>query len=765
VEALGDGSRLAVLLLDDVDHVVDAADEPFEILRPDDLDISPSEFHNMTVIYDVLELATAVKPWLLNRVLADEAVACYLDPDIEVFASMAPVEALARRHGIVLTPHSTTPFPRDGLLPSEETIRLAGVFNLGFIAVSRDAGAFLAWWCERLRRECRVAIGSGLFVDQRWIDFVPSYFDHTVLIDEGYNVAYWNLYERDVKLGSDGYEVNGLPLRFFHYSGFDPLLPYRLSKYQTGEERIRLDEHYVVAYLCTRYAARLLDAGHLEAQATAYHYGYTAHGVRLDTRARLVCREALEAVEKQSEEEGDAGEPAPDPFDPATADEFLRWLTGPGPDPSAPRISRYVRAFYDERPDIAVQFSDLAGFKGIQLLEWIRRKGRTLADVLPESVPPPLARPRVPAADLPEGVNVVGYLHAEDGVGGVARSVVDVLDRIGSELSMRPCRVTTSRQAADLDVGARSRDVTFDTTITCVNADQLPLLDELMGDRLPVSATTIGIWAWEVERFPQWMARSSTLVDEVWTYSRHAADALAAVCPVPVHVFAPPVVVPDDAPIDRADLGLSDDFTFLFCFDFGSGFERKNPLGVIEAFRRAFAPGEGPRLVVKSVNGPSTRVAWARVQAAVEDRADIELRDGYEPARRQRALMGTCDCYVSLHRAEGYGLTMAEAMAMGRPVIGTAYSGNLEFMTPDNSMLVPYEMTRIPFGCYPYPPDASWAEPDLDAAADAMRRAAADPAASGALGARARAHIARELSVDAKMEFVRGRLDDIRSSR
>ena len=102
---------------------------------------------------------------------------------------------------------------------------------------------------------------------------------------------------------------------------------------------------------------------------------------------------------------------------------------------------------------------------------------------------------------------------------------------------------------------------------------------------------------------------------------------------------------------------------------------------------------------------------------------------------------------------------------MGRPVIGTAYSGNLEFMTPENSMLVPYEMARIPFGCYPYPPHASWAEPDLDAAAAAMRRAAADPAASAALGARARAHVARELSVDAKIEFVRGRLDDIRSSR
>ncbi len=765
LRAVDDDSQLSVLVLDDVDGVVAGDDEPFEVLHPDDLDISPREFRHMAVIYDVLELATAVKPWLLNRILADDDVACYLDPDIEVFSSMAPVEALARRHGIVLTPHSTTPLPRDGLLPSEETIRLAGVFNLGFIAVSRDAGAFLAWWSERLRRECRVEIEAGLFVDQRWIDFVPSYFDHSVLIDEGYNVAYWNLFERDVKLGADGYEVNGRPLRFFHYSGFDPLLPHRLTKYQTGEERIRLDEHFVVGHLCRRYATRLLDAGHLEAVAVAYRYGYTAHGVPLDARTRRVYRETLEEIEKGPAEPGATPTRLPDPFDPAAAEAFVHWLAGPGPAGSEARISRYVRAIYDDRPDISVQFPDLAGFNGVQLLEWMRRKGRAHAEALPECVPPPLAPPRAAAADRREGVNVVGYLHAEDGIGGVARSVIDVLARIGADLSLRPCTATGSRQRADLDARLASYDIAYDTTIACVNADQLPLLTDQMGDRLPVAATTIGVWAWEVEIFPQWMARSSALVDEIWVYSRHAAEALAEVCLVPVHIFSPPVALPDDRAIDRSELGIGDDFTFLFCFDFASGFERKNPLGVIEAFCHAFAPGDGPRLVIKSVNGPTARIAWARLQAAAAGRADIELRDGYEPVRRQRALMAACDCYVSLHRAEGYGLTMAEAMAAGRPVIATGYSGNLEFMAPDNSMLVPFEMGRIPFGCYPYPPHAFWAEPDVDAAAEVMRRAASDPAAAAALGERARAHIARELSVDAKVDFVRGRLDDLRSSR
>jgi glycosyltransferase involved in cell wall biosynthesis len=127
--------------------------------------------------------------------------------------------------------------------------------------------------------------------------------------------------------------------------------------------------------------------------------------------------------------------------------------------------------------------------------------------------------------------------------------------------------------------------------------------------------------------------------------------------------------------------------------------------------------------------------------------------------------MTAADCYVSLHRAEGYGLTLAEAMAVGRPVIGTAYSGNLEFMTDDTSELVPFEMTRIPFGCVPYPTTACWAEPDIDVAAQAMRRLASDPAAAARLGARARAHMTRRHTAAARVDFVRTRLQELRTNR
>jgi glycosyltransferase involved in cell wall biosynthesis len=398
-------------------------------------------------------------------------------------------------------------------------------------------------------------------------------------------------------------------------------------------------------------------------------------------------------------------------------------------------------------------------------LTWVRDHGGEKADVMPEYSPPPVRPSPAESKPFPVGVNLVGYLRAENGRGAAARSLLDVLRRTRSPFGLHVCAATGSRQRAELDSSGDS-PVIYDTTIACVAADQLPVLNEQMQGRMPVAETTVGLWAWEVETFPPWMARSATMVDEIWVASRHVATSLASVCSVPVHVFAPPVVVADRiAEIDRVDIGLTDDFTFLFCFDFAAGFERKNPLAVVRAFRRAFAPGDGPRLVIKSVNRASSPLAAARLDAAVEDRTDIVIRDGYEPGVRQLALTAVCDCYVSLHRASGYGIALAEAMAAARPVIATGYSGNLEFMTDDSAVLIPYELDRIPFGCDPYAPTGLWAEPDLGAASDAMRRMASDPAAAARLGTRARDHIAALHTPDSRVEFVRTRLHELRSSR
>jgi 2-polyprenyl-3-methyl-5-hydroxy-6-metoxy-1,4-benzoquinol methylase len=139
--------------------------------------------------------------------------------------------------------------------------------------------------------------------------------------------------------------------------------------------------------------------------------------------------------------------------------------------------------------------------------------------------------------------------------------------------------------------------------------------------------------------------------------------------------------------------------------------------------------------------------------------------DGYLSAADTEALTASCDCYVSLHRSEGFGLTMAEAMAHGKPVIATRYSGNLEYMTPETSLLVPYRLTPIPTGIEPYPAGTEWAEPDVTVAAQLMRRVYESPDEAARIGGRAKNHVAERLSPDRTGEFIKARLAEIGKRR
>jgi glycosyltransferase involved in cell wall biosynthesis len=221
-----------------------------------------------------------------------------------------------------------------------------------------------------------------------------------------------------------------------------------------------------------------------------------------------------------------------------------------------------------------------------------------------------------------------------------------------------------------------------------------------------------------------------------------------------VQIVPLPLEMPVAEPIPRSQLGLPEGFMFLFSFDFLSIFERKNPLGLVDAFSRAFADGEGPILVLKSINGEHDLESLERLRLATAGRSDIYLLDDYLAPEKKNGLMAGCDCYVSLHRSEGLGLTMAEAMAYGKPVIATNYSGNVDFMHEGNSLLVPFDLVPIPKGCEPYPVGAEWADPDIDAAAALMRSVLDDPAAAHELGERARGDILERFSLDRTAAFL-----------
>jgi glycosyltransferase involved in cell wall biosynthesis len=359
------------------------------------------------------------------------------------------------------------------------------------------------------------------------------------------------------------------------------------------------------------------------------------------------------------------------------------------------------------------------------------------------------------------GVNVVGYLRAELGIAEVARQIITGVERAGIPCATLTYRRTLSRQEhpfSSLDC----LTVPFDTNIICVNADQLPYLRADLGSAFFDSRYSIGVWFWEVARFPVHLHSAFDGVDEVWVASDFVRRAISAETSKPVRVVPLPIGEPSAITLSREELDLPDGFLFFFSFDFLSVFERKNPLAIVHAFKRAFQPNEGAVLVIKSINGERDAQSLRRLQAAATDRRDIRVLDGYVSADEKNALIAACDCYVSLHRSEGYGLTMAEAMAYGKPVIATKYSGNLAFMSDRNSYLVPFRPIAIPKRCGPYPAGGEWAEPDVAAAAKLMRRVYECRDEANEVGRRARAALTAHHTTERTASFISSRLDEIR---
>jgi len=435
-------------------------------------------------------------------------------------------------------------------------------------------------------------------------------------------------------------------------------------------------------------------------------------------------------------------------------------------------------AIHPTRPDLGRAFPAVPGADTAAFLAWAGRYA--LSDGYPAAlVEPALAsaarssgrahhhhRPALPAhapgrPRLAHGVNVVGYLRGESGLGASARLMVAALQAAGvphSTVAVGPDLL--SRQRPD-DTDAGGEPDVLDTTVLCVNADLTPTLAASLPTLL-APTYRIGMWYWEVEDFPPAQHGGFAHVDEVWVATEFIRAAIEPHSPVPVRVVAPPLPQRGAEPtLTRADLGLPDRPYFLFSFDFLSTAERKNAVELVDAFTSAFRPGEGPVLVVKSINADQRAAEAERLRLRAAGEPDVVLMEDYLDATGRDALVARCACYVSLHRSEGLGLTMAEAMAWGKPVIATAYSGNLDFMTEDNSFLVPWAPTTIPPDAAPYPAGGTWAQPDLAEAARLMRMVIEEPEVAAARGAQAAMDIATLHSPEVAGRAIAARLAQI----
>jgi glycosyltransferase involved in cell wall biosynthesis len=364
------------------------------------------------------------------------------------------------------------------------------------------------------------------------------------------------------------------------------------------------------------------------------------------------------------------------------------------------------------------------------------------------------------------GVNLVGFVGGERGQGPSARlglgeivhRVARGLEHAGIPFVIVPYRPASSSATSDF---ARA-DAVYDTNLICLNADYLAQFFADAGPDYFTGKTSIGFWFWETSRFRPDPRTPLACLDEVWVASSYARDAVGREIDIPVFVAPLPMEASPAPTRSRSELRLPDGFLFLFVFNFISGV-RKNPLAVLDAFTQAFAPGEGPILVLKSVNGLKRKPRLlAELEGAARGRGDVHVVDRYVSAEENQAMIASCDCYVSLHRSEGLGLTIAEAISHGKPVIATGYSGNLDFMDERSSYLVPYRQTSIPADWWAYVPGAEWAEPDIAVAARLMRRVWEHPQEARLRGERARDQLLERFTVDRTADFVSSRLAEMR---
>ncbi len=318
------------------------------------------------------------------------------------------------------------------------------------------------------------------------------------------------------------------------------------------------------------------------------------------------------------------------------------------------------------------------------------------------------------------GVNFVGHISGEYGLGEGARGTLRGLESEGIPFILNDIKVEWHRNLDDTYTDF-TQEHPYPINLIHLNPGDDKLIENLGADFFQ-NRYNIGYWAWELPVLPPTWQSAFGLFDEIWTPSNYTGEAISTTSPIPVIKIPHSLNLPPLS-LTREDLRLpKDKFIFLFMFDYHSTIMRKNPMGVIEAFKHAFGKeNEQVLLIIKSSNSHLFTEKREFLKSLCEGWSSVRFIDVHLKKEELYALIGHSDCYVSLHRAEGFGLTMAEAMYYGKPVIATGYSANMEFMNVGNTFPVKYQLVTTTEAEGSYPKGSIWAEPDITHATSLMR--------------------------------------------
>jgi glycosyltransferase involved in cell wall biosynthesis len=353
-----------------------------------------------------------------------------------------------------------------------------------------------------------------------------------------------------------------------------------------------------------------------------------------------------------------------------------------------------------------------------------------------------------------EPVSIVGLLSTATGIGEGARLSGRALAALGYDIRSVDVSPLLSGVAPPPD-RPPLLERGCGTVVLHFNPDHLPAVVTLLGRRRLRGKRIVGYWAWELARIPERWLPAFSEVDEVWTPTRFVAEAVRPFTSKPVRVVPHPVALGRSGRRVPERFGFEGRFTVLTMFTFASSFPRKNPVAAVQAFRRAFGDSPDRLLVLKVSDGGDAPEDMAQLLAAIGDAPNIRIEARRFDEQDRLDLIASADALLSLHRSEGFGLVMAEAMLAGVPVVATDWSGNLDYMDADTALLVPSRMIEARDRKGVYGSGEVWAEPDVDAAAAHLRALAVEPRPFAVMRERARAMAAERLGLDRMAEVIR----------
>ncbi|TBL81746.1 glycosyltransferase family 4 protein [Paenibacillus thalictri] len=357
--------------------------------------------------------------------------------------------------------------------------------------------------------------------------------------------------------------------------------------------------------------------------------------------------------------------------------------------------------------------------------KWKHKSRRARRRKAPPAPPPPPLEP-----ELPKGINLIGFSRAEIGLGESARLAARAIERSGMPFGI--INYTTTVSNNDLSWAHKEMpDPIYRTNLIHLNPDALEGLRARLGEGAFHRRYNIGYWHWELPDMREEDVGGFQWVQEVWVPTHFVQQSFAKRSPVPVIRIPHGIEVDVDYSLNRDSFGLPHDrFLFLAMYDVMSDPRRKNPNAVIEAFKTAFNKDDQKvGLVLKVSHVDEQPEHLETLRQMIDGYSNIHIVDRVLSRPEVNALLHCSDCYVSLHRSEGFGLGLAEAMYLGKPVIGTNWSGNTDFMNEDNSCPVHYRLVQVgeSGGSYFNQEHQLWAEADIGHAASYMRTLVNEP--------------------------------------